>query len=232
MIFIYGFILFVLFWFLVRMRPRVKKHGVFNLYFGSPGSGKTTFLTSDCMAYHKIGFPVYSNYALPFAFKFTKDDIGTYQFPPDSVLLFDEGSLNGFDNREYSKNFKDSNKLSYLKLLRHYRNRMIFSNQGFDELDKKIRTLTVCYWLVRKVGPFAFATRIFKRVIVDDITHQIIDGYFFPRTLSLLFRPSVTRIVRIRKYTDYFDSFEAPQLPLIENVAWIPESFNHNPERK
>ena len=202
-------------WVLLRLNKFDKTVDVFNLYFGSPGCGKTSFLVADAKKFNKKGYKVFSNICIPETYKFDKSYIGKYAFPEGSILLFDEGSLNGFDNRDYKSNFRENpDCLGYLKLLRHYSNKIIFYNQGYDELDKKIRTLTIKNWIVKRIGPFSVATLVRKRSIVDKETHTIVDGFFMPNIFSLIFSRRCTRIIYRPNFYADFDSYDKPLLNL------------------
>lgn len=216
-IFTIVFFIFLLFglWFFLRLDRRPRFTDSVNLYFGSPGCGKTTFLVSDSFKYKKMGYDVYTNIFLNHTKYFDKSYLGKYEFPPKSILLFDEGSLNGFDNRDFKANFKDSNVLVYLKMIRHYKNKIVFYNQGYDELDKKIRTLCLRNWYVKKIGPFSMATKIDKKVEIDKETHDIKDGYYKPSIFSIIFNRSCVRIIFRPWYYKYFDSYNKLDLGLI-----------------
>lgn len=223
------FFIFLVVWVLLRLF-RVPYPSTFALYFGSPGCGKTTFLTR--LAVKKVKkYHVFTNFDIdyPEIYSFEKSDIGTYAFPDCSLLLFDEGSLNGFDNRDFKTNFKDNNSLEYFKLLRHYRNSIVFGNQGFDELDKKIRTLTNEFWIVKKFWKFSYAIRVFKYTDVDPDTKQIIDGYRFPSGLKLLFFPRYVQIIYRPMWYKYFDSYERPALDEIDKKEWIRKESEELP---
>lgn len=211
---IFIFIGLIFLWIIFRLNTKPKNIDVFNLYFGSPGCGKSTFLVHDALKLRRMGYDVYTNIPLSFTKIFDKSYIGKYEFPEHSVLMFDEGSLNGYDNRDYKNNFKNSNSLAYMKLLRHYKNKMIIYNQGWDELDKKIRTLCMQIWYVKKMGPLSIATLIKKKVEINKETHEIVDGYYKPSMLTLLFSRSCTRIIFRPFYYKYFDSYSKMDLGL------------------
>lgn len=215
------FIIFVISWVLLRLF-RVPYPQTFALYFGSPGCGKTTFLTRLAVK-KRDKYHVFTNFDVSESgvYRFEKADIGSRAFPEYSLLLFDEGSLNGFDNRDFKTNFKDNNALEYFKLLRHYKNSIVFGNQGFDELDKKIRTLTNEFWIVKKFWKFSYAIRVFKYTDIDPNTKQIIDGYRFPPGLKLLLFPKYCQIIYRPSWYKYFDSFERPALDEIDKNEWI-----------
>lgn len=195
-----------------------------NLYFGLPGSGKSTFLTRDIVVKSKKGIPCFvANLDLvPMdnVYKITKVDIGKYKFPPGSHIYFDEASLNGFDNRDYSKNFKNNNTLPYIKYIRHYRNQITFSNQGYEEFDKKIRNLTNAIWYVRGNRFFSYAVKIRKVITIDKESQQIIDGYAMPSIFQMLFSTRCIRIVSTRKYRKYYDSYCSA--PGLEQISFYP----------
>ena len=215
------FIIFCVVWIILRLFT-VPYPQTFALYFGSPGCGKTTFLTRLAVK-KRDKYHVFTNFNVnqDCIYSFEKKDIGQRAFPDYSLLLFDEGSLNGFDNRDFKTNFKDNNALEYFKLLRHYKNSIVFGNQGFDELDKKIRTLTNEFWIVKKFWRFSYAVRVFKYTDIDPNTKQIIDGYKFPPGLKLLFFPRYCQIIYRPMWYKYFDSFERPALDEIEKNEWI-----------
>ena len=129
---LFAFIIFAIAWILIRLF-HVPEPEIFSLYFGSPGCGKTTFLTRLAVKSLKKN-RVFTNYKVNCdgIAKFEKVNIGKDAFPEYSLLIFDEGSLNGFDNRDFKTNFKNNNSLEYFKLLRHYKNSVVFGNQGFD----------------------------------------------------------------------------------------------------
>lgn len=213
-------VIFIVAWLLVHSL-RLPALDTFNLYFGPPGCGKTMFLAKIAYRYHKKN-TVFSNFSilLDGVFKFKKADLGSYSFPEGSILLFDEGSLNGFDNRNFKSNFKDQGILDYLKKLRHYRNKIVFSNQGWDELDLKIRTLTRNYFLVKKLPLFSIAFRVRANVGVDKETKQIIDSYKMPNLLSILFSPDSCYLVFRPKYGKLYNSWERSDLPSIIKERW------------
>lgn len=196
-----------------------------SLIFGAPRSGKTTFLVKYIKSARRYSY-VYSN--IPglksgFSNSLSKGDIGSFCFEEGGVLVFDEGSLNGFDNRDYKNNF-GYQQLDYFKLIGHYKNRIVFGNQGFDELDKKIRTLTTCFYVVRRIGPFSMAVKIYKYVGIDKNTRQIIDAYRYPNLFDIIFNLNRSVLLVFRPfYYRYFDSYDRPlELSPYENSVQMP----------
>lgn len=222
-ILIFIFWILAICWVLLRIFY-IPKPSTFSLYFGSPGCGKTTFLTRLALK-RKDKFNVFCNFAnnISNTYKFDKKSFSKFKFPEGSLILFDEGSLNGFDNRDYKKNF-DSNTLEYMKLARHFKNQIVFSNQGWDELDKKIRILTNDLWFVRKIGSFSIARRVVAKTQVDELTHQIIDGYEFVSGLKFLLLPKYCQIIYRPRYYKYFDSFDRPERPEIIKLSWTSKN--------
>lgn len=152
--------------------------------------------------------------------RFDKSMLGTYRFPPGSVLFFDEASLNGYDNRDFKDNFKNNKSLEYFKLIRHYQNSMVWSNQGWDELDKKIRTLCTQYWLVTKLPLFSVAVRYFVRVRPREGDDEFHDHYKPASPLRLIFDPNVVQLVYRPYWGKFYDSWSTPDLPDAPLVPW------------
>lgn len=215
-------VVFIAVWILLRVFNVVKPQPV-TLYFGAPRSGKTMFLTRLAVKYHSK-LTTFSNYPLNLdpLYSFNKRHFDTFQFPEYSLLLFDEGSLNGFDNRNFKSNFSE-NSLEYLKLIGHYKNLIVFANQGWDELDKKIRILTTQVWLVKKLPLFSVAIRIYLTTGIDDISKEPKDYYKFPNLLRLIFDPSVIQLCYRPAYYKYYDSWDRPIRPDIKLRKWVDE---------
>ena len=91
---------------------------------------------------------------------------------------------------------------------------MIFLSQGWDDCDKKIRTLCTEYFFLRRLGPFTLIRRIQKTIDIDD-QGQIIDKYqfagLFSRGLSFIYRP---------RFYHLFDSWDAPSLDDYHRDFW------------
>lgn len=231
MTFLIGFFVFILifffFWLLFRALS-TPQLSTFTLFFGPPRCGKTMFLTKLAYKYRSKK-PVFCNFQILLrnCYVFDKSYIGKYAFPERSICLFDEGSLNGFDNRNFKSNFNDQRMLEYFKLAGHYKNMFVFSNQGWNELDVKIRTLTTSYYLVRRLPIFSIAFRVTASVGVDKDTHQIVDAYKMPNLLRILFDPSAVYLVLRSKYGKFYNSWQRPDLPDILKKEW----FIHGKEK-
>ena len=111
---------------------------IVSIYFGVPGSGKTTY--AAYLARHDIrrGIPVWSNVPITGCYQLDpKTDIGTYMITGGRVII-DEAGIE-YNNRD----FKDFSRKSlyFYKYHRHYQLAIDVFSQGFDDMDKKIRTL-------------------------------------------------------------------------------------------
>lgn len=180
-----------------------------NYIFGAPGTGKTCYLAKLCKYYTKKGIRCFSNFPLKGAYLINDNQVGYFSFK-NSVLLLDECGIS-YDSRGFSdKNgmFKDKMRLQYWKLARHYGVTIWCASQGWDDIDKKIKTLSTNYIHIRKsILPFFTLCRpIVKKCEIDEETHQPMDYFVITPFLRwrLLFRPA---------YYKYFDSFDAPPLP-------------------
>lgn len=193
------------------------------LFFGLPGSGKTTMLASLALKYSrmlKFKNPrykhIYSNVFLkvPGVTYIDNECIGKYDLS-DCLLLIDEATLFA-DSRAY-KEF-DKAKLTYFLEHRHYGADIFLFTQQWDGVDRKIRVITDRVYYVFKGLIFGrwFTSyyRIPYGIIIPDKKSNgeklgdIIQGYCKPSLMQRLFCPKLFRPF----YYRYFDSFERPPL--------------------
>ena len=182
------------------------------MVFGKKGSGKTTYLTKQALKHIRRGWTVYSTVPIPGTIFFNVDDIGTFVFPVNSLVLIDEVGMI-WDNRNF-KAFK-SNVRDYFKLQRHYKNKVILFSQTFD-VDKKLRDLTDEMYLLRSVGRvFSIARKINKNITIqqggENYTSTLADQYEYAPVLS----HNGIQITWVPRYVDFFDSFEIEDMPFV-----------------
>lgn len=191
-----------------------------SFYFGLPGCGKTTLLTSIAFKNSKLISAgrskykiIYSNVPLllDHVVLINFDDIGLYDFQ-DALILIDEASVY-LDNRDW-KNFSKV-KMAYMMLHRHYKVDFCFFSQSYNGYDSKVRSITENVYYVKR-GLIPGITRFYRipyGIIIPDKKDnagnkfgEICEGYCRPGLISRLFCP---RIVR-RRYYKFFDSYCKP----------------------
>lgn len=210
-----------------------------NVYFGVPGSGKTTFAayltkqarreslviklckrfpcrwTKKILAgkHWKRQFPVWSNVPIKSAYKLNaKKDLGTYMIENGKVVLDETGVE--FNNRDYKNLPKPV--IEWAKYHRHYGLSVDMFSQSYDDMDITFRRLAQNFYIVRKslIPKFIVIKRIKRKVGIDDTTHQIIDKYFFGTPIldtKWVFCPPLWKM---------FDSYECKELPQKEWEYW------------
>lgn len=183
------------------------------MVFGKKGSGKSSFLVRKAIEYQKKGYIVYTNMSdccLENIRIINPDLLGEFVPVADSCLLLDEvGML--YDNRNY-KNFKPSVR-DFFKLQRHYKVVCYLASQSFD-IDKKLRDLTDCMYLVTNVlTAFSLVRPIRKTVTLTEATAE--GESRIAENLRFMFITS-WKLFWIPKTIKYFESFNAPEKPYIE----------------
>lgn len=187
------------------------------MVFGRKGSGKSTYMVKLAVKYHKQGRLIFSNVDVPFGTKIDIKTLGQYAPPPGSVLLVDEVGMI-WDNRNF-KAFREDVR-DYFKLQRHYRNIVYLFSQTFD-IDIKLRNLTDAMYLVTSPFPILSIVKRIKRTIVlvqpvADAEGKISDSLEFVPFWMNLFGAKAIQFTFIPHWAKYFDSHEAPELPLYE----------------
>lgn len=185
------------------------------MVFGKKGSGKSSFLVRKAIEYQKKGYIVYTNMSdccLENIRIIDPDLLGDFVPVADSCLLLDEvGML--YDNRNY-KNFKSSVR-DFFKLQRHYKVVCYLASQSFD-IDKKLRDLTDCMYLVTNVlTAFSLVRPIRKTVTLTEATAE--GESRIAENLRFMFITS-WKLYWIPKTIKYFESFKAPVKPDIEYI--------------
>lgn len=194
-----------------------------SLYFGLPGSGKTTVMCKlmyDAIRKHKYDH-VYCNVhnTLSGVTYIDNELIGKVDLS-NALICIDEATLFA-DNRDYKTFGKD--RVSYFLLHRHYNNDIILFTQQWDGVDKKIRVITDrVYYLYKGIFLGRWFTRGYRvpyGIIIPDKRNDseklgdIVQGYCKPGILGRIFGLWVYR----PRYYKYFDSWEAPSLPPLDS---------------
>lgn len=160
-----------------------------SIYFGVPGSGKTTFAAWLAKRDMKRKIPVWSNVPITGTYRLdARDDVGKYMIKEGRVII-DEAGID-FNNRNF-KSFTDDQNY-FFKYHRHYQTNIDVFSQGYDDMDKKLRLLAQKLYVVKKsLIPFLiYRQQISKRVGINDMTKEICDEYYFvPFGRTYIFSP-------------------------------------------
>lgn len=202
-----------------------------SLYFGLPGSGKTTYASflavreQKRIERHKSRYDyVYSNFPIAYngILQLNTNDIGQYNIH-DALIIIDEATLMA-DSRDY-KAFTYNMK-SFFLLHRHFKVDIYLFTQQWDGVDKKIRVITDrCFYIHKGVLRrwVSYCQRIPYGIIIPDKKDldskslgEIIQGYCKPSFIIRLLSPRIKR----KRYYKYFDSFEVPELPEYQRKEW------------
>ncbi len=184
--------------------------------FGLPGCGKTTLSTKLAYEHLNNGWIVYSDIRIPGTYYFDIEEWdGTFTPPPDTVLILDEIGIY-FSNRDFAK-FKKT-LLYWFKMHRHYKVKIIYNSQSYNDMDKKIRDLTDELMIIRRFAHlWTIARYIGKKMdISNDTTNEnnvggkIIEKYFY--------RIQLPKFCYIPHWGMFFDSFDKKELQHIEGT--------------
>lgn len=167
---------------------------VLTIWFGVPGSGKTTFAAWLTKKDLRKGGRVWSNVPISGAYRLEpKSDIGRYMVSGGRVIIDEAGiEYNNRDFKEFSKNA-----LYFYKYHRHYECAVDIFSQGYDDMDKKLRTLAQRLYVVKKsILPwFVYRREIRKKVGISEVTKDIIDEYsFVPLSRRYIFCPPLWKM--------------------------------------
>lgn len=212
---------------------------VLNVYFGVPGSGKTTFaayLTKWALheniiirlcrrfdnpvsrlilksKYLKRRIDVYSNVPITGAYQLdAKKDIGFYHIE-NAKIIIDEAGIE-YNNRNF-KTFPPES-IYFYKYHRHYQTSVDVFSQSYEDMDITLRRLAQNFYVVRKsLVPFCVvARRIRRKVGVDENTKQIADLYAMGLPIldtKRIFSPPLWKL---------FNSYSRKELEHKEWVVW------------
>ena len=209
-------------------------------YFGVPGCGKSTTLVKEYRKNRKKYDNIYSvNIEIKGVKQITKEDVRKYRFK-NALILWDEITLD-YDNRNF-KEFTKEDKEFWL-LHRHMGVDIIYATQNYENVDKKIRDLTIELWYMSKsvVPLFKGLTttkRIYRNININENNSELTLGYRFCNKIEGIF-VSNFKIIWRRKYYKYFNSFDELNLKerkqyeerndnitdnIIGNIEWFNKS--------
>ena len=209
-------------------------------YFGVPGCGKSTTLVKEYRKNRKRYDNIYSvNIEIKGVKQITKEDVRKYRFK-NALILWDEITLD-YDNRNF-KEFTKEDKEFWL-LHRHMGVDIIYATQNYENVDKKIRDLTIELWYMQKsVIPlcrgFTTTKRIYRNININENNSELTLGYRFCNRIEGIF-VSNFKIIWRRKYYKYFNSFDELNLKereqyeerndnltdnIIGNIEWFNKS--------
>ncbi len=205
------------------------------LFFGRPGCGKTTLVCKMLKQKQEHYSSVWSNVrnAVPGHNFYTDlEDLGEYTIPWNAYLAVDEAGIQ-YNNRSFKTLPKSA--IKWFKLHRHFGVDIDMFSQSWEDTDITIRRLTDELWYCYRIGPWTLCRRVYKRIMVDQNTHQIVDGYSMPNFLWLLVWPlwklklcDAKFMLTFRPfYYKYFDSWERmelPEYPRLDPSAPVPSS--------
>lgn len=182
-------------------------------YFGVPGVGKTTILISEYLKAKNKLIPRYDNiYSVNVDIegveRITKEQFESEIFE-NSLILWDEITLD-YDNRDY-KNFSPQARKAWL-LHRHFGSDVIYATQNYENVDKKIKDITMELWYLNKsviplLSEFTTAKRIYRNITINENTSELTMGYRFCSFLEGILVTNFRSILR-KKYYKYFDTNE------------------------
>lgn len=156
--------------------PKIKE--VVSVYFGVPGSGKTTFAAWLARRDLRRSGKVWSNVPLTGTFKLdVHKDIGRYLIEKGRVII-DEAGLD-YNNRKF--NTLSIEEIEFFKYHRHYSTAVDVFSQSHEDFDVTLRRLAQAYYVVTKslIPWFVTIRAIGRRVGIDENTKQIIDEYYW-----------------------------------------------------
>lgn len=236
-LFILAALLYIPFFLVSFLCP--KHQHVLNVYFGVPGSGKTTFaayltkwalheniiirlcrkhpnrLTNLILnsRYLKRRIDVYSNVPITGAYELNaKEDIGHYMIE-DAKIIIDEAGIE-YNNRNYKTFSQEA--IYFYKYHRHYKTSVDIFSQSYEDMDVTLRRLAQNFYVVRRsLVPFCVVARKIRRKVgVDEHTKQIMDLYAMGVPIidtKRIFAPSLWKL---------FNSYSRKELPQKEWPVW------------
>lgn len=211
MILLIIFVLMIGLYIYLAIKKGKQRQDIITVYFGVPGSGKTTFAAHLVKKALKRKENVWSNVPITGSMKYDPlNDLGVNMIE-DGTIILDEAGVE-FNNRNYKS--MPHHVIEYLKYHRHYKTAIDVFSQSHEDMDITIRRLAQRYFVVKKsiIPRFIVYKSIGRRVGIDENTKQIIDEYFWkPLGTRWLYAPSVWNM---------FNTVARKELPAKEWELW------------
>lgn len=169
---------------------------IIRVWFGVPGSGKTSVAAWLTRSSCKNNFKVLSNVPLKGSYKLDEEDLGNVDMSFDGAgchVIYDEATINGLDNRGF-KQFSLTNKPKYFSIHRHMDNRVDVFSQSYDvDLKIKDRAGERGLFHLRRFPLKGFVMyRMIKKVLfIRKEDKQFIDGFEYCGLPRICFTRSV-----------------------------------------
>lgn len=190
------------------------------VWFGIPGSGKTSvaaWLTRNSIKYD---LKVLSNVPIKGSFKLEHSDLGKYDMSFGGAgchTILDEATVHGLDNRGF-KDFSKSTKPVYFSEYRHMLNLCDVFSQDYDvDLKIKSRAGRNSIFHLQRLGipGFVMYRRIGKIFFIRKEDKQFVDGFKYV---------GLPRICYTRSVWSSFDTYDLSDCPK-EQKVWELWSF-------
>ena len=218
---------------LFRFRFRFGEKEMF-MYFGLPGSGKTTVCAEIIRQINNAKKGTLSkirsfcNFPVKGAFKLNREDIGNVDFRDDNhplaLLCIDEASTVYFKRNAVLKvkdsktgqmrnAFSDAENIFH-SMHRHYKTMEVLFAQSWDGVDLRLRELSTGLYYVEpsRLRNIIKIRKIVKIFTIREDDHQPCDGYEFERFSSrYIWAPPAWKM---------FDTYDAPTLQYIDAERW------------
>lgn len=180
---------------------------IIRIWFGVPGSGKTTMASWISKQSMRNGYRVLSNVSIKGAFKLDEEDLGKYDMSfggEGCHTIIDEALVKGLYNRHF-KEFSKSDKPLYFSEHRHMNNMVDVFSQGYDiDLNVKQRAGSRGLFHLQKIGlkGFVMYRRIKKVLFIKKDDKQMIDGFEYAGLPRIVYTKSVWHMFDTKDMTD------------------------------
>lgn len=166
------------------------------IWFGVPGSGKTSVGAWIAQKSIKHHYKVLSNVEIKGTYKLQEEDLGKYDMSFDGDgchVIYDEATINGLDNRHF-KDFANSTKPRYFSIHRHMNNRVDVFSQDYD-IDLKVKGRAgqrgIFHLSRLPIKGFVMYRRIKKIFFIKKEDKQFVDGFEYVGLPRICFTRSV-----------------------------------------